>query len=217
MANEVSIAFGKQSDFLGVNMKFFFCYFIIWSMNENIKRAETTTIQCKIKKFYRSQDVVPFFFTLNFVSSVTWLECNPHLQRDCYRSVPIVPYWYIHKWKERHIGRAGLWATETGQGTSWILPKESAKVYGSDGNAGGNLVLNYPYSLKKILDILFEINNDAKNLSMFSKPRVTKKQEVQRSDAKMTVYIAISSRQKVKILTRNVAESLHWYWSCTSE
>lgn len=29
MANEVSIAFGKQSDFLGVNMKFFFCYFII--------------------------------------------------------------------------------------------------------------------------------------------------------------------------------------------
>lgn len=149
MANEVSIAFGKQPDFLGVNMKFFFCYFIIWSMNENIKRAETTTIQCKIKKFYRSQDVVPFFFTLNFVSSVTWLECNPHLQRDCYRSVPIVPYWYIHKWKESHIGRAGLWATETGQGTSWILPKESAKVYGSDGNAGGNLVLKYPYSLKK--------------------------------------------------------------------
>lgn len=46
-------------------------------MNENIKRAETTTVQCKIKKIYRSQDVVPFFFTLNFVSSVTWLECNP--------------------------------------------------------------------------------------------------------------------------------------------
>lgn len=29
MANEVSIEFGKQPDFLGVNMKFFFCYFII--------------------------------------------------------------------------------------------------------------------------------------------------------------------------------------------
>lgn len=66
MANEVSIEFGKQPDFLGVNMKFFFCYFIIWSMNKNIKRAETTTVQCKIKKIYRSQDVVPFFFYFEF-------------------------------------------------------------------------------------------------------------------------------------------------------
>lgn len=73
----------------------------------------------------------------------------------------------------------------------------------------GESSLEVSLFLKKILDIFFEINNDAKNLSMFSKPRVTKKQEVQRSDAKMTVYIAISSRQKVKILTRNVAESLH--------
>ena len=35
-------------------------------MNENIKRAEATTVQCKIKKIYRSQDVVPFFFYFEF-------------------------------------------------------------------------------------------------------------------------------------------------------